>query len=75
MARFVLERLPGRIVFETTPAAVRVFVDGAERGTTDARTDETAVRVAVTRVAVTRETVRNGSTGSRWSGETVATAT
>ena len=35
VARFVLERLPGRVVVETTPAAaVRVFVDGVERGTT-----------------------------------------
>ena len=34
-ARFVLERLPGRVTVETTPAAaVRVSVDGAERGTT-----------------------------------------
>jgi formylglycine-generating enzyme required for sulfatase activity len=35
VARFVLERLPGRVVFETSPAAaVRVLVDGTERGTT-----------------------------------------
>jgi formylglycine-generating enzyme required for sulfatase activity len=34
-ARFVLERLPGRLALQTTPAdGVRVFVDGSERGTT-----------------------------------------
>jgi formylglycine-generating enzyme required for sulfatase activity len=33
--RFTLERLPGRVVFEVSPAAgVRVQVDGTERGTT-----------------------------------------
>jgi formylglycine-generating enzyme required for sulfatase activity len=41
VARFVLERLPGRVVFATSPAsAVRVFVDGAERGTTPLRAIE-----------------------------------
>jgi hypothetical protein len=35
VARFVLERLPGRVRVETHPAdGVRFFVDGAERGTT-----------------------------------------
>jgi formylglycine-generating enzyme required for sulfatase activity len=35
VARFSLERLPGRVVVETSPArGVRVFVDAAERGTT-----------------------------------------
>jgi formylglycine-generating enzyme required for sulfatase activity len=35
VARFALERLPGRLALQTTPAdGVRVFVDGTERGTT-----------------------------------------
>jgi formylglycine-generating enzyme required for sulfatase activity len=35
VARFVMERLPGRVLVETKPAAaVRVLVDGADRGTT-----------------------------------------
>jgi formylglycine-generating enzyme required for sulfatase activity len=35
VARFALERLPGLVTVETTPAAaVRVVVDGADRGTT-----------------------------------------
>jgi len=35
VARFVLERLPGRVRVETSPAGgVRLFVDGTERGTT-----------------------------------------
>jgi formylglycine-generating enzyme required for sulfatase activity len=35
VARFALERLPGRLVLRTTPAeGVRVLVDGAERGAT-----------------------------------------
>jgi formylglycine-generating enzyme required for sulfatase activity len=35
VARFVMERLPGLVLVETKPAAaVRVLVDGADRGTT-----------------------------------------
>ena len=35
VARFAMARLPGRVILEVTPAqGVRVFVDGAERGTT-----------------------------------------
>ncbi len=35
VARFAMERLPGRLTVQTTPAGgVRVLVDGAERGTT-----------------------------------------
>jgi formylglycine-generating enzyme required for sulfatase activity len=68
VARFVLERLPGRVAVEARPAqGVRVFVDGAERGTTPlpplevaAGEHEVSLRAEGYRTLTTRLSVAGG---------------
>ena len=68
VARFVMERLPGLVLVETRPAAaVRVLVDGADRGTTPlpplevpAGEHEVSLRAEGYKTVTTRLTVAGG---------------